>query len=40
MDTDRKIVAESYSGMKVVPAAARGSRDRYMEWVKCTMTAQ
>ena len=37
---DRKIAAESYLVMKVGPAAARGSRERCMGCIKCTMTAR
>ena len=40
IETDRKIAAESYPVMKVVPAADRGSRDRCMECMKRTMTAR
>ena len=37
---DRKIAAESYLVMRVVPATARDSRDRCMERIKRTMTAR
>ena len=39
MSHGRKIAAESYPVMKVVPVAAQGSRDRCMERIKHTMTA-
>ena len=39
MSHSRKIAAESYPVMKVVPVAAQGSHDRCMERIKHTMTA-
>ena len=36
----RKIAAESYPVMKVIPAAAQGSRDQCLERIKHTMTSQ